>query len=127
MAAPPLLSLRDIRLSYGSSTLFDGADMQVFERDRLCLVGRNGSGKSTLMKIAAGLVEPDGGEITRRPSATVRYLAQEPDFSGFETVLDFVLAGLAPGDEPHTARMLLEEIGLTGDEDPRRLSGGEAR
>src|SRR5690606_40628742 len=98
MAAPPLLTLRDIRLTYGTSPLFEGADMQVFERDRLCLVGRNGSGKSTLMKIAAGLVDPDGGERVLRPAATIRYLEQEPDLTGHATVRDYVLAGLAPGD-----------------------------
>ncbi len=127
MAAPPLLSLRDIRLTYGDSDLFEGADMQVFERDRLCLVGRNGSGKSTLMKIAVGLVEPDGGERALRPAATLRYLAQEPDLTGFATVLDYVQAGLAPGDDPHRAQRLIEDLGLTGAEDPARLSGGEAR
>jgi ATP-binding cassette subfamily F protein uup len=127
MAAPPLLSLRNIRLTYGNTALFEGADMQVFERDRLCLVGRNGSGKSTLMKIAAGLVEPDGGERVQRPAATIRYLAQEPDLTGYDSVLSFVQAGLAPGDDPYRAQRLLEDLGLTGAEDPASLSGGEAR
>ena len=36
-------------------------------------------------------------------------------------------AGLAPGDEPYQARYLLEQLGLTGEEDPAHLSGGEAR
>ena len=127
MAAPPLLSLRNIRLTYGNTALFEGADMQVFERDRLCLVGRNGSGKSTLMKIAAGLVEPDGGERVQRPAATIRYLAQEPDLTGYDSVLSFVQAGLAPGDDPYRAQRLLEDLGLTGTENPASLSGGEAR
>jgi ABC transport system ATP-binding/permease protein len=99
----------------------------VGEGERLCLVGRNGSGKSTLLKIAAGLIEADGGERFAQPGATVRYLPQEPDLSGHPTVLAYVEAGLAPGDDPHRARYLLEHLGLTGDEEPRRLSGGEAR
>ena len=56
--------------------------------------------KSTLLKIAAGLVEPDSGERFFQPGATIRYLPQEPDFSGFATLGDFVRAGLAPGDDP---------------------------
>src|SRR5690606_1633010 len=127
MAAPPLLSLRDIRLTYGVAPLFEGADMQVFERARLCLVGRNGSGKSTLMKIAAGAVTPDAGERTLRPAATIRYLEQEPDLSGHASVRDWVLAGLAPGDDPYRAERLLADLDLTGAEDPQALSGGEAR
>ncbi|MGY8639396.1 ATP-binding cassette domain-containing protein, partial [Bradyrhizobium sp. 14AA] len=62
-----------------------------------------------------------------QPGATLRYLAQEPDFSGFETTLAFVEAGLAPGDDSYRARHLLESLGLTGEEHPARLSGGEGR
>ena len=90
-------------------------------------MGRNGSGKSTLMRIAAGLAEPDRGVRFVQPGTTIRYLAQEPDFSGFSTTLAFVDAGLAPGDAGYRARYLLESLGLTGDEDPARLSGGEGR
>jgi len=123
----PLLSLQEVRLRYGRDELFAGADMTVLEGDRLCLVGRNGSGKSTLMKIAAGLVEPDAGERAVRQGATMRYLEQEPDFSGFASVYDYAAAGLAPGDDPWKAAALLESLGLEGGEDPARLSGGEVR
>ncbi|MBT3534556.1 MAG: ATP-binding cassette domain-containing protein, partial [Rhodospirillaceae bacterium] len=95
--------------------------------DRLCLVGRNGSGKSTLMKIAAGQIEADSGEIFLQPGVTVRYLPQEPDLSGHADVLSYVQAGLAPGDDPHRAAYLLEQLGLRGDEKPEQLSGGESR
>ncbi len=57
----------------------------------------------------------------------MRYLAQEPDFSGHDTTLSFVEAGMGPGDEIYRARYLLESLGLTGEEDPSRLSGGESR
>jgi ATP-binding cassette subfamily F protein uup len=125
--APPLLTLQDIHLTFGVTPLLDGADMQVGEGERLCLVGRNGSGKSTLMKVAAGLVEPDAGERFIHPGATVRYLEQEPDLNGFPTVRDYVIAGLAPGDMDYRADYLLEQLGLSGEEDPATISGGEAR
>ncbi|WP_237213328.1 ABC-F family ATP-binding cassette domain-containing protein [Falsiroseomonas oryziterrae] len=124
---PPLLHLRDIRLRLGTTQLLDGAELMVGAGDRLALVGRNGSGKSTLLKIAAGMIEPDGGTRFLQPGATLRYLPQEPDLSGFATTGAFVEAGLAPGDDPHRARVLLEGLGLTGEEEPARLSGGEAR
>src|SRR5690349_21249000 len=125
--APPLLQLTDIALTFGGTPLLTGADLSVSTGERVCLVGRNGSGKSTLLKIAAGAVEPDRGTVSVQPGALVRYLPQEPDFSGFATTLAYVEAGLRPTDDPHTARYLLDQLGLTGEENPAHLSGGEAR
>ncbi|MCW5732417.1 MAG: ABC-F family ATP-binding cassette domain-containing protein, partial [Alphaproteobacteria bacterium] len=125
--AAPLLLLQDIHLTFGGTPLLEGAELSLAEGERLCLVGRNGSGKSTLLKIAAGLVEPDRGGRVLRQGATVRYLPQEPDMSDHARVLDYVLAGLTPGEDPHRARHMLERLGLTGEEAPGRLSGGEAR
>ena len=125
--AAPLLQLRDIRLTFGGAPLLDGAELIVGEGERLALVGRNGSGKSTLLKIAAGLVESDNGGRFADPAATIRYLPQEPDLSGFATTLAYVEAGLAQGDDHYRAAYLLNALGLTGEEDPSRLSGGEAR
>ncbi len=127
MAPPPLLALAGVTLTLGGKPLLDGADLSVLPGARLCLVGRNGSGKSTLLRMAAGELEFDRGERFLQPGATLRYLAQEPDFSGFATTADFVEAGLGPLDDPHAARLLLADLGLSGDEDPARLSGGEAR
>jgi ABC transport system ATP-binding/permease protein len=127
MAAPPLLHLQNIRLTFGGTPLLDGAELAVGLGERVALVGRNGSGKSTLLKIAAGLVEADGGTRFLQPGATVRYLPQEPDLSAYPTVLAYVEEGLAPGDDPYRAQHLLTQLGLNGDEDPKRLSGGETR
>ena len=125
--APPLLQLQQIGLTLGGKPLLEAADLIVAPGERICLVGRNGSGKSTLLKIAAGALEADGGARFLQPDASVRYLSQEPDLSGFATVLAFVEAGLGPADDAHRARYLLEQLGLTGAENPASLSGGEAR
>jgi ATP-binding cassette subfamily F protein uup len=125
--APPLIQLKDIALTFGGTPLLSGIELTVSESERLCLVGRNGSGKSTLLKIAAGLMASDGGSRFVQPGATVRYLPQEPDFSGFETTLAYVEAGMGPGDDPYQARYLVEQLGLTGAEHPAHLSGGEGR
>jgi ATP-binding cassette subfamily F protein uup len=127
MAAAPILALKDIRLVMGSAPLLEGAELSVLPGDKIALVGRNGSGKSTLMRIAAGALEPDGGKRFVQPGTTIRYLPQEPDLSGFATTLAYVEAGLSEGNDQFRARYLLESLGLTGEEDPSKLSGGEAR
>src|ERR1700679_3985182 len=126
---PPLLTLQDIALSFGTVPLLTGAGLSVTAGDRVCLVGRNGSGKSTLLRIAAGLVQQDSGRHFAQPGATIRYLPQEPDFSGFATTLDYVEAGLgdAAATDHYRAAYLLEHPGLPGREAPAPLSGGEAR
>src|ERR1700753_3798841 len=123
----PLLLLQDIHVTFGNTALLDGAELSVGAGDRLCLVGRNGSGKSTLLKIAAGLMEADGGTAFVQPGATVRYLAQEPDMSGYATTRDYVEAGLNPHEDPNRAFYLLGHLRLGGTDNPMTLSGGEAR
>src|SRR3984893_1095667 len=125
--APPLLLLQDIALTFGGTPLLEAAGLSVSSGERLCLVGRNGSGKSTLLKIAAGLIEPDRGTRFLQPGVKLRYLPQEPDLFGYPTARTYVEAGLGPIGDPHRATALLNELGLSGEEDPARLSGGETR
>ena len=126
--APPLLLLQDVNLTFGTAPLLSGAGLGVSAGDRICLVGRNGSGKSTLLKVAAGSIQPDSGRRFAQPGATIRYLPQEPDFAGFANTLAYVEAGFdGAAADHHRALYLLEQLGLTGAEDPSTLSGGEAR
>jgi ATP-binding cassette subfamily F protein uup len=124
---PPVIQLRDVRLTLGGHPLLDGAELAVAPRERIALVGRNGSGKSTLLRIAAGEIEPDGGSRFVQPGASMRYLPQEPDLAAFDSTLDFILAGLGDEDDPYRARALMEELGVDPSARPASLSGGEAR
>ncbi len=125
--SPPLLQLKEIALTFGGTPLLESAEFAVTEGDRAALVGRNGSGKSTLLRIAAGLIESDRGTRFLQPGTSIRYMPQEPDFSGFATLRDYVRSGLTPLDDPHSAERLMQSLALTGDEDPAKISGGEAR
>ncbi len=125
--APPLLLLSDIVLSLGGKPLLRGAGFGVSAGERLCLVGRNGSGKSTLLRIAEGSLQADAGARFLQPGCTIGVLPQEPDLAGFATTLEYACAGLGSEDPGYRAEALLGELGLTGREDPRHLSGGEAR
>jgi ATP-binding cassette subfamily F protein uup len=125
--APPILLLQDIHLHLGTTPLLSGATLSVAPGERLALVGRNGSGKSTLLRIAAGELEPERGTRFLQPGTTLRTLPQEPDFGDAPTTWAHVEAGLGPNDDHYRARWLLSELGLTGEETPAQLSGGEAR
>jgi ABC transport system ATP-binding/permease protein len=123
----PLITLQDIRLTIGTTQLLDGAELSVEEGARICIVGRNGSGKSTLLKIAAAQMEPDSGRRFAQPGATIQYLPQEPDLSGFPDTFSYVAAGLTHGEDSNRAYALLGKLGLTGAENIDHLSGGQAR
>ena len=126
MARAPLLQLSDIALTFGGDPVFDDLSLVVQSGDRLALVGRNGSGKSTLMKVMAGLVEADAGEVTAGPGVSVGYMEQDPDLTGFDTLGDFAAHGLEPGE-----LYKVERAGEGLKFDPARpvatASGGERR
>jgi len=113
-------------LTLGAAPLFTGVDLQLARGERMALVGRNGAGKSTLMRILAGAIEPDGGEIFMQPGIVARHLLQEPDFSGFVTALDYVSQGLAP-DMLYRAEAELGAWSVPFDLDLSKASGGQSR
>lgn len=89
-----MLSLTNIRLAFGGPQILDGVDLHLDEGDRLCLLGRNGTGKSTLLKLLAGELVPDEGEILSRQGLRVALVSQEtpPDLAG--RVYDLVAGGM---------------------------------
>jgi len=125
--APPRLTLQNIHLTFGGNPILTGAEMSIFEEDRICLVGRNGCGKSTFLKIAAGLIEMDDGERFVQTGTTIQYLEQEPDLSQFETTGDYARSSLVNADDGYRADYYLEQLGLSGKEETANLSGGEQR
>ncbi len=126
MARAPLLQLSGISLTFGGNPVFDGLSLSVQPGDRVALVGRNGSGKSTLMKVMAGLVEPDRGEVVASAGTSVGYMEQDPDLSGFATLGDFAAAGLDPGEEYRVA-MAAEGLKFDPERPVATASGGERR
>ncbi len=85
-----LLSLKEIRQSFGGPTLLDGIDLRIEPGERIGLIGRNGSGKSTLMKIIRGDLVPDAGEISRQQGLTITALGQEVPSTLTGSVGDFL-------------------------------------
>ena len=88
-----LLNLKQITVSYGGPNLLDKVDFQLDRGERVCLVGRNGAGKSTLMKLIAGEMKADSGEILAAGLKIAR-LEQEVPHGTAGSVFDVVAAGL---------------------------------
>ena len=119
-----LLRAADISLSFGSRTLFHDLTLVVEEDERVGLVGVNGSGKSTLMRILAGELKPDGGELQLRRGARVVFLAQEPEFPPGARVsgeLSVAQAPLRQALEEHHA--LAHQLGSLSGEAQARATG----
>ncbi|MES9957731.1 MAG: ATP-binding cassette domain-containing protein [Sedimenticola sp.] len=89
-----LISLRKVQLGYGGPLLLDDVDLSIARGERICLLGRNGAGKSTLMKMVAGEVQPDDGQVTIQQGARITRLTQEVPAGMGGSVFDVVSAGL---------------------------------
>lgn len=123
----PLLLIQNLSYSFGVHPLFTDLNFNIANNEKLCLVGRNGSGKSTLFKIIMGLQNRDSGNLFIQPGTTIQCLSQEPDLSYFTKTIDYVCSELPSPDDHFRGRILLEALGLTGNENPAHLSGGETR
>ena len=74
-----LLTISNLRHTYGTHVVLDGATLSIEAGEKVGLVGRNGSGKTTLMKAIRGEIEPDSGSVQVQRGSRVGYLSQHPD------------------------------------------------
>jgi ATP-binding cassette subfamily F protein uup len=90
-----LITLDNICLAYGLDHLLDHAKFQLAMGERVCLIGRNGTGKSSLLKIIDGSLQPDSGNIFRKPNLRLARLEQELPQHITGTIYEYVAQGLA--------------------------------
>jgi ATP-binding cassette subfamily F protein uup len=85
-----LVSLQNIKVSFGGPLLLEGVDLSIDRGERVCLVGRNGTGKSTIMRLITGDVKPDGGAIVFQQGVRIALLTQEVPRHLSGTIFDVV-------------------------------------
>ncbi|MCL7713778.1 ATP-binding cassette domain-containing protein [Stenotrophomonas mori] len=90
----PLITLQNVDYSVGGPLLLEKADLSIDAGERIALIGRNGAGKSTLMKLMAGELRPDDGEVRVPPGVRIARLEQEVPHGAGGSVFDVVAAGL---------------------------------
>ena len=127
-----LLSLSEVSFTWSGPPLLDGISLEINAGERIGLLGRNGAGKSTLMKIIAGELDPDHGDIKRDKDLRVARLVQEVPAGGAHQIHEFVAEAAAPFYEhdwevDHAVDQILARMGLVGDEIFESLSSGMKR
>jgi ATP-binding cassette subfamily F protein uup len=126
MAEPPILSWEGLGLQQGGRWLFEDLDLHVGPRDRLALIGRNGVGKTTLFRLIANRIEADRGTRKVKPGTRIVLLEQDPDLSGFETLIDFALSG-EDAPQRHEVEAIAGQLGIDMARPAATASGGEKR
>ncbi|MCL5260837.1 MAG: ATP-binding cassette domain-containing protein [Gammaproteobacteria bacterium] len=90
-----LIAVDNVSLAYGLEPLLDKVKLQITSAERVCLIGRNGTGKSSLLKIIDGSLQPDSGNIWRKPNLRIARLEQELPQKIPNTVYEYVATGLS--------------------------------
>jgi ATP-binding cassette subfamily F protein uup len=132
----PLFSLRNAELAYGHHPLLDNAQLAIEAGERVGLIGRNGTGKSSLLKVIAGGVALDDGEVAKQDGLRVVLVEQEPELPFAATLRDsLVIRGdiEAIADERERWRMeaslneYLHRLGVSAERVLDTASGGERK
>jgi len=135
-----LLTLRDAELAFGLQPLLDCANLTVAGDERIGLIGRNGTGKSSLLKVIAGFIELDDGDLQRSDGTSVALVEQEPELPRASTLREslalrggFEQRHASTGDDRERWRVdarlveFLHRFGLDEAQAPESASGGERK
>ena len=127
------IELHDISKAYGDIVCVKDFTYIFLKNDRIGFVGKNGCGKSTLMKIIAGFIEPDSGEVEIGQTIKIGYFGQEVDIDPELRVIDYVKEAaefVRTADGLVSASAMLERFLFPPEQQYSpvgKLSGGEKR
>ncbi len=90
----PLITLDNISLRFAEKVILDEINATIHKGDKIGLIGRNGEGKSTFLKLLAGLISADDGDLKIQNRTTISYLEQQPPEDNSDTLFNIVAHGL---------------------------------
>lgn len=127
-----LLSMNQVSFTWSGPPLLDEISLEIYEGERIGLLGRNGAGKSTLMKMIAGELDPDDGQIKRDKDVRIARLIQEVPTGCSDRIHDFVTEAATPFFEheweaEHAVERILSRMELNGETRFDALSSGMKR
>lgn len=124
----PILSIRNASLSFAKKLLFSDLTVNIFARDRVCLIGKNGVGKTTLMNAIIGSFDLDEGERQISPNITIGYLAQNENIEENISARKFLQNGLNLDEEKaYLIDIICEKLEIDQNALTQNLSGGQKR
>ncbi|NBV05604.1 MAG: ABC transporter ATP-binding protein [Proteobacteria bacterium] len=128
MKSSPILSIREATISFAKKILFENLHLNLFPRDRICLIGKNGVGKTTLMNAIVGQFDLDVGERWISPNCTLGYLSQNETLPKNLTVADFILSGLKIDEhKSYIVDIVCDNLQIDKNAFTQNLSGGQKR
>lgn len=122
-----LITLHNIMVGFGNAPVLENVSLSVEPGARACVTGRNGEGKSTLLKVLAGIIPPDSGEVLKDRSVRVAYLPQDVPEDRPGTVLEILRDAVHDPTRLHVADALATRLELPADAAFNALSGGMRR
>ena len=122
-----LITLHNITVGFGNAPVLENVSLSIEPGARACVTGRNGEGKSTLLKVLAGHLEPDRGEVLRANDLRVAYLPQDVPADRPGTVREILLSALDDPARGHIADALCSRLELPSAQPFNTLSGGLRR
>ena len=121
-----ILNIEHISKIYGEKMIFDDASFGVHEGEKVGVIGVNGTGKTTLLRMAAGLEEPDQGQVIRQNGLRIAYLPQDPKFPAGATIQSYIEDGAA--ENSWMVQSNLTRLGIMEYDTPiDHLSGGQKK
>ncbi|WP_396134232.1 ABC transporter ATP-binding protein [Chamaesiphon sp. VAR_48_metabat_135_sub] len=140
----PIIQLRGVSKAFGKSVILDGMDLDIYPGEGLGIIGPSGTGKSTILRIVAGLLAPDEGEIYIRGQLRRGLIedGNDPIYIGMvfqqaalfdsltvEENVGFRLFQQSRISRKHIRELVEAKLGLVGmagvsDRYPAQLSGG---
>jgi ABC transport system ATP-binding/permease protein len=128
MSNSPLLSIRNATISFAKKTLFEDLSLNLFAKDRVCLIGKNGVGKSTLMNIIVGQIALDEGSRWLMPGCSVGYLTQSPKVQDNISALNYIMGALQNDEhKQYLADIICDKLQIDPEALMGNLSGGQQR
>jgi len=128
MTKSPILSLRSITIAFAKKILFENLSLNLFQGDRICLIGKNGVGKSTLMQAIFGNIDLEPDMRWVMPNSVIGHLTQSEKITENILISDYIKKDLEIDDhKEYLIDIICEKLQINKNLYTNEISGGQKR